>query len=253
MTRMISIVMSYFNRLTQFDFTLQTISKSIYKNFEIICVDDHSDPEHDPMILLDRYPQLNLKIIKMSDVLSHRWYSNPCVPYNEAFRHCQGDTVIIQNPECCHIGDVIAHCAQHISEDRYLSYHCWSATKDQLHDLRNFRSISYEPKPKAMWYNHEIYRPESFHFCTAILRTNLVKLNGFDERFAHGLGYDDNEFVQRVKNLGLKITYVSDPHVVHQPHPKFLTLNKSTVDNRSLFAELQGQNIISAPNKNILQ
>ena len=76
---MISIVMSYLNRLTQLDFTLQTISKSTYKDFEIICVDDHSDSDHDPTVLINRYPQLNFKVIKMSDVLSHRWYSNPCV------------------------------------------------------------------------------------------------------------------------------------------------------------------------------
>jgi hypothetical protein len=241
--------MSYYNRLTQFDFTLQTLAKSQCQDFEIICVDDYSDSDHDPRILQDRYPQLNLKIIRMWDLSPHRWYINPCVPYNVAFRHSQGQTIIIQNPECCHIGDVISHCAAHINDQTYLSYHCWSATKDQLEYLRNYQPISYEPRPKGMWYNHAVHRAESFHFCTALTRKNLITLNGFDERFANGLDYDDNEFVWRVRNLGLNITYIADPHVVHQPHPKFLIHANATTDNKQLFWDLRQQNLVTAPNK----
>lgn len=247
---MISIVMSYFNRLKQLDFTLETMTKSSYDDFEIICVDDHSDSDHDPSTLISKYPQLNFKVIRMCDLISHRWYINPCVPYNWGFRHSRGSVIIIQNPECCHIGDVISHCASHISDDQYLSYHCWSATKDQLGDLRDHKPISYEPRPKGTWYNHEIHRPESFHFCTAITRKNLRALNGFDERFAFGIDYDDTEFVRRVKNLGLKITFVSDPMVVHQPHPKSLSHANATTNNHLLYWTLDDQITTHAPNEN---
>jgi GT2 family glycosyltransferase len=249
---MISIVMSYYNRLKQFDYTLKTISQSQYRDFEIVLIDDYSDPDHDPRILLEKYPDLDIKITQMQDVNSHRWYSNPCVPYNVGFRLSRGDTVIIQNPECCHIGDVIGHCADNINDEVYLSYHCWSCTKDQVKLLHNDEPISYEVAPKAMWYNHEIHRPASYHFCTALSRKNLQKLNGFDERFAIGFSYDDNEFIQRVRNLALKIQFVADPHVIHQPHPKFLTHGSAMTNNESLFYSLKDTGLITAPNKELI-
>lgn len=249
---MISIVMSYYNRLDQFRFTLETMCKSQARDFEIVCVDDFSDSDHDPRLCAKEFPQLNLKIVRMWDINPNRWYINPCVPYNHAFRHSVGDVIIIQNPECCHIGDVISHTATNINDQVYLSYHCWSATKDQLPDLRSHQPISYEPRPKGMWYNHEIHRAESYHFCTAITRKNLQTLNGFDERFAHGLDYDDNEFIWRVKNLGLNIQYVADPHVVHQPHPKFFTQANATVNNEQLYWSLRSSDLVSAPNKELI-
>jgi predicted glycosyltransferase involved in capsule biosynthesis len=50
-------------------------------------------------------------------------------------------------------------------------------------------------------------------------RSSLSKLNGFDERFAQGRAYDDAEFVKRATTL-LEVKYVSEPHVIHQFHPK---------------------------------
>lgn len=241
--------MSYYNRLRQFDFTLNTISKSQYRDYEIVVVDDFSDADHDPQSLVKKYPQLPIRIVRMSDQVQHRWYSNPCIPYNVGFRHSQGDVVIIQNPECCHIGDVLTHCANHINDQVYLSYHCWSCTKDDMNKLHNNEPLDYIPKPKALWYNHSQHRPESYHFCTGITRTNLKKINGFDERFATGFSYDDNEFVQRIRNLKLDIQFVDDPHVVHQPHPKFLTMGSAVTDNRQLFYDLKNTGLITAPNK----
>lgn len=245
--------MSYYNRLRQFDFTLNTISKSRYTGpYEIIVVDDFSDSDHNPQLLLEKYSSLPIQIFKMQDIVQHRWYSNPCIPYNVAFRKSQGQIVIIQNPECCHIGDVLSHCSEHITDQNYLSYHCWSCTKDDLIKLHNDQALDYVPKPKALWYNHREHRPESYHFCTAITRHNLKKLNGFDERFATGFSYDDNEFVQRVRNLNLNIEFVDDPHVIHQPHPKFLTLGSAATDNRQLFYDLKNTGLITAPNKELI-
>jgi GT2 family glycosyltransferase len=246
---MISIVMSYYNRLRQLDFTLSTIAKSTYQDYEIVLVDDFSDHDHDPAILLEKYPQLPLRIIRMAQVVQHRWYCNPCIPYNVGFRQSRGETVIIQNPECCHIGDILSHCNSNIDEQTYLSYHCWSCTKDDVKQLHQGQELDYIPKPKALWYNHAQHRPESYHFCTAITRNNLKKINGFDERFANGFSYDDNEFVQRIRNLQLNIKFVDQPHVIHQPHPKFLTMGSAVTDNRQLFYDLKNTGLITAPNK----
>jgi|688.fasta_scaffold563346_2 GT2 family glycosyltransferase len=249
---MISMVMSYYNRLRQFDFTLSTIAQSAYKNYEIVIVDDFSDQDHDPSILQKKYSQINIRIIRMKDVYDHKWYINPCIPYNVGFRASQGSAIIIQNPECCHVGDVLSHCAANVTDQVYLSYHCWSCTKDDLKLLHDNQPLDYQYKPKATWYNHQIHRPESFHFCTALTRQNLKMLNGFDERFAQGFSYDDTEFIQRVKNLGLKIDFVANPHVVHQPHPKSLKFNDAKIDNKALYFSLKETGLVSAPNQEII-
>jgi GT2 family glycosyltransferase len=68
------------------------------------------------------------------------------------------------------------------------------------------------------WYNHSIYRPEAWHFCSAITRENMSKLNGFDERYAMGVACDDSEFITRIRRLGLKVIITEEVSVIHQYH-----------------------------------
>ena len=48
----------------------------------------------------------------------------------------------------------------------------------------------------------------------------MKKLGGFDERYAKGIEYDDNEFLLRIKRLGLNLSISDDISVVHQYHPR---------------------------------
>ncbi|WP_435523778.1 glycosyltransferase family 2 protein [Chryseobacterium indoltheticum] len=43
-------------------------------------------------------------------------------------------------------------------------------------------------------------------------------MGGFDERFAKGIAFDDNEFLYRVNLKGLEVQIVEDPIVLHQNH-----------------------------------
>ena len=43
-------------------------------------------------------------------------------------------------------------------------------------------------------------------------------MGGFDERYAKGIAFDDNEILLRIKRKGLTINIVDDPFVVHQHH-----------------------------------
>lgn len=253
---MISIAMSYYNRLPQLEHTLKTIQSSRVKDVEIVIVDDFSDSKHSLDDLCDRYPNLNLQVIKMKDRQSRKTYTNPSVPYNVALAACQGDKIIIQNPECCHMGDVLAYVEQHLDDHRYLSFHCYACTKDDCRDLYAGREITMFSHKKAKWYNHETERPVAFHFCSAITRNNLAQLNGFDERFGQGHDYDDAELVWRIKAMGLTIQFVSDPWVIHQYHPKTYDNPHNppvTNDNKKLYFEMMESGVIRAHNggKNI--
>ena len=69
-----------------------------------------------------------------------------------------------------------------------------------------------------MWWNHSVWQPNAFHWCTAITSENIIKLNGFDESFSFGYGKEDGYFITQVKTLGLNVKIIDSPFVVHQWH-----------------------------------
>lgn len=249
---MISIVMAYYNRQAQLGYTLKTISRSEYKDVEIIIVDDFSAEDQQPEPIVAQYPELDIKIVHMRDRVGRKYYCNPCVPYNTGFCESKGDKIIIQNPECCHIGDVLSYVANNLTDDVYLSFHAYGCTKQDLKFLHADEPVPMFSHKKARWYNHEIERPAGFHFCNAITRTNLIKINGFDEAYANGHNYDDAEILQRIKNLGLPIKFVADPWVIHQYHHKSYSHPDNpepTVDNRTLYEALVTSTKVRADNE----
>lgn len=104
------------------------------------------------------------------------------------------------------------------------------------------------------WYNHSVYNPCEFHFCSAVSMVNIIKLGGFDERFANGIGYEDNEFLDRVNRLGLHKIINDDVSVIHQWHPKVYDLSTSTylwdlyIMNGNLHLKTQNETIIHVKN-----
>ena len=249
---MISIVMSYFNRLTQLRYTLKTIGQSQIKDVEIVIAEDFCDPGEQLHNIQKEFPHLAIKVIRMSDGQDHKDYCNPCVPYNTAFRACSGDTIIIQNPECCHMGDVLQYTKDNLTNENYLTFHCYAATKAETRVMQSGEPLPMFTEKKSRWYNHVVERPYAYHFTTAITRENLIKLNGFDERFAQGQDMDDVELIYRIKALGLELKFVEDPWVVHQYHRK--TYNNPhnppvTMDNRELWASIKDNLQVRANNK----
>jgi len=224
---MISIATTYFNRKTQFINTLKSLTLSRVKDFELIAVDDCSDEE-------ERIEDLEkdfsfLKVYRIGE--KEKRFNNPCIAFNLAFSKCSGDTIIIQNAECFHYTDILHAVREKISEDKYLSLACYSIDQEtteriSIDFLNSFKTINFLPRRQDInglngWYNHGLYRPTGLHFCSAISRKNLIKLNGFDERYAEGSCFDDNEFLHRIGVLGLKIIFENEQVSVHQYHPNF--------------------------------
>jgi glycosyltransferase involved in cell wall biosynthesis len=225
-----SIVMAYFNRKELIKNTLKSIEKSKYKKYiEIIIVDDASE---DNQRLEDLDFDLNIKLIRIEK--KDKTWINPSVPYNIGFKNATGNKIIIQNPECFHVGDIIESVMKNLIDGIYLSYGCYSINKNSLNILKNTllnknwtsKNINdnIQLKNKAVsfdgddgWYNHIKYKPSYLHFCSAITKNDLEKIGGFDERFANGIAFEDNEFLYRVKKK-LEIKFVSGPFVIHQYH-----------------------------------
>lgn len=224
---MISIVTAYYNRKELFERTLRSIAKQNFGGgLEVIAVDDGSDENERLESLIKKFPFL--KVIRLEK--KNKWYHNSCIPFNIGFRAAKGDKIIIQNPECLHFGNILEYTEANLNENIYLSFACFSLDKESTENL----DILLESPSKiieiikaddhivendgdAGWYNHSVHRPEAYHFCTAISGKALNRLKGFDERFALGIAYDDNEFIERVKKI-LDVRFVDDEVILHQNH-----------------------------------
>ena len=91
------------------------------------------------------------------------------------------------------------------------------------------------------WYNHSRHRPVGYHFLAAVYRKHVVEMGGFDEKYASGLSYDDDDFLYRIKLKWLKVKIIDDPFAVHQWHPIVdygpAELNPLVFKNRDLFEQ----------------
>jgi len=243
--KLISVVMSYYNRKKHLINTLNSIIKSAYSNFEVIVIDDASDKEHRIEDLQEIFNFLKIIRIEKED----KKHVNPCVPINIGLNNSSGDIIIIQNPECLHYNDVFSHVINNIEKNKYLVY--TTINKDVVDIVAEFNwgknnitdllKINKNTNVNNEWYCHKNYRPAAYNFCAAITREDLVELNGFDERYAFGIERDDVEFLTRIKRKKMDIIIVDDIIVIHQTHPKFYYGNKKLTElrikNHQLFAQ----------------
>lgn len=223
---MISIVTSYYNRKNLFYETLLSITRSKYKDIELIAVDDGSSPEHRLENLVEEFPFL--KIIRMER--ENRWYVCSCVLFNIGIREAKGDIVLIQNPECLHIHDVLTYVNENVNDSNYIALSAYGLDPKTTTLLPEYRNEFIVDLLKAMpqrpytggsspgWYNHSIFRRAYFHFCAGITKNNIMKLRGFDERYAGGIAYDDDELIIRIKRMGLNLIIEDNISVFHQYH-----------------------------------
>lgn len=235
----ISIVMAYYNRKRAFWRTLKTVEKSGFKDFELIVVDDASEYDQRVDDFASRFKFMRLIRIEPND----KRHVNPCIPFNLGFSKAQGDLVIIQNPECMHMGDVLTYVANNTQDNQYLVFSCYSLGLESFEKLLqvDFNLPMPELEPAVIkaiggfstrscdgvsrydsWYAHPVYRRAYFNFLTSITKKDLYDLGGFDERFAEGYAFDDTDFVSRVQKKGMAVEMIERPFCLHQYHTSIL-------------------------------
>lgn len=224
----ITVVMAYHNRQEQLNKTLQSYTLSAYKDFNVVIVDDCSENDIVPLAL-----PFKVDIIKLKE----KSWLNAGVVFNKGFNKAleyNPDIVLITSPECYHVGDVLSYAAT-VTDENYLSFACFKVNKDVNEDIvtlieNNNHIIRYNAdgswsEPGA-WGNHSVFDPVAFHYASAITVKNLKKINGFEERFAYGVSFEDDYLVRQIKTLGLRVDIVDSPFVVHQWHDSWQTIDR---------------------------
>lgn len=235
----ISVVTAYYNRKKLFYNTLLSLRNSFVKDFEVIAVDDGSTEDNR---LEDLQAEFSfLKVIRLEP--KDKWYSNPCIPFNIGFAAATGDIVIIQNPECLHYGDIFSYVMDHLKPNDYISFASYSLDREitdnltaaDISEIESASAIHILQETAALdgdagWYNHSRYDPRGMHWCSAIRKRDLEDLGGFDDRFALGVAFDDDEFLMRIKKKGMNFRIIDSPFVLHQNHYFFDLETKKNVN-----------------------
>ena len=235
----LSIVMAYYNRKPQTLETLKGFERSYAgkHNFEVVIVDDNSDAENrlEEDIQQFSFP-INLIVISAEEKGDR---INPCAAFNKGFAAAAGEIIMIQTPECYHVGDVLKHAMDNLGEQDYFSYSCFTAnsseitqeviesdpmglTKDETFLARNVAV----PASQTNWYNHAAHharggRNIAYGLCSAIHKSKLELIGGFDKRFAGGYCFEIDQLLLAVKyNLKLDIQIIEPKtcFIVHQYH-----------------------------------
>jgi len=235
----VSIVMTTYNRSEQTYFTLQTIMASCQKNLQVIIVDDSNTDLLD-LTILEKYG-ICIYHIKTKN----KFWFNPCINYNLGFQFIRGQSIIIQNAEVCHIGDVTDYVVNHLSNNKYLVFDVAALPSMNINHIFYQSDISYDNYPNmsqlfSSWYQHHITSTRNLHFLTAIDKQTFDTLDGFDYDFCMGSWYDDNELVFRIEATGIDVILVAhnvDKIMgIHQWHVSSMEdWDKNVIRNLELF------------------
>jgi glycosyltransferase involved in cell wall biosynthesis len=236
----ISIVMAFFNRLDQCLFTLESIEKSSRKNqVEVIIVDDASTMS-EKIIQKHHIEKYSFPVRVYAIPKKLKNWINPVVPFNYGIQKIRSkDWVILQNPECCHVGDICDYILTKCKPEEYHTFTTFAmgSTKENnilkkeynTHDDVNKIRSYLENKLRGKWYNHFVHRNASLHFCSAIHSEKLKKIGGFNNNMCQGFWYDDNEILARIKRVTTKTNIWKIEDIgcfsIHQWHERFLTSN----------------------------
>lgn len=231
-----SIVMSYFRRPQLLCRTLESIYRQANKPcYEIIIVNDDvcNSPRDDE---LERICRLYKEKMQCDIRLFITERTTPCrgpaLPWNIGAKFASGDILVIQNPECMHVGCVLDNLKAifELRANQYVSVRCISlkSNDDVVIDACNAGLLDYNKIRELDHPARQEYigptNPRLLYFCGALPRQLFYDVGGIEESFVR-LAYEDDFFVYTVQknNIPANIVGNKEWYVMHQWHPTYLT------------------------------
>jgi hypothetical protein len=205
-----SILMPYFDRYNQLKETLGSLWFHYQErdDFEVLLILDNKVPETEVLKIEKLVNSFSLNIRILFRLVSG---FNPCVSFNLGAQEAEGEFLVITNPECCHVENVLNGLDNEFEKDPNVYVVCACKSLKQDYTMN-------------MWYQHSVLRNKEYHFCTALHKDNYWGIGGFDERFANGISYDDDAFRDAIKKAGISFVHRDDLVVYHLFHEKIRPL-----------------------------
>jgi glycosyltransferase involved in cell wall biosynthesis len=212
-----SIVMPYYKRVYQLSATLVSLEHHYSKrdDYEVVIVTDPKNDDRFDEVARDWASALPLAVVRGR---VDRPVYNPSPFFNQGAYEATGEYIVLTSPECFHLSDVLGGLDEEFDRDpvAYVVCACDSGLRCSIDD-RDFGSFRYE---HHMWYHKSNDRNTRYHFCSAMSRSLFVAMGGFDQDYADGIAYDDDDFRDRVEHAGIRFVLRDDLVVVHQEHDR---------------------------------
>lgn len=215
-----SIVMPYYHRPEQLHNTLLSYLHHYWhrSDFEILIVEDPKNRKEEKYhtafldVVNEFKEHLPLDIINCSIRTI-----NPGPLYNYVVGQSIGEFLVLTSPECFHLTNVLSGLDEEFAKNRATYIVCACREIEQIgRRLADFNKLTFKP---ISWYQHSVERDVKYHFCSALAYDYFVKIGGFDEDFASGLCFDDDDFRDRIALL-LNVKCRDDLVVLHQAHER---------------------------------
>jgi len=215
-----SILMPYYDRLAQLERTLISFGHHYHSrsDYEIIVVEDKKNVDG-LNELLTRFIHLPLRWFRME--ADEDTYT-PSSLYNEGVRIARGRYLVLTNPECLHLTDILSGCDRILSNESnhvYIVCACRHVTKCVM-GPSGFVSLTYQVGP---WYQHSREQNKLLNFCSIIPAALYRDIGGFEEAYGLGYAYADDDFRDKAMAIAHRVVVSDDLVVLHQEHRKFST------------------------------
>lgn len=217
----ISILMAYHKRPIHLKNTLESY-KIHYdsNNIEVILIED--TPDDNGIEVLSVLENSKIPYIYRAVDRSDREYRNPGVLYNLAAEIASYDILHLTNPENLHVGPILNHCINYIKNDNYIVYGCRTLSTcldSAVATINSIEQITNWGEARG-WYQHSKIYNRLLHFASIIHKDVYSKIEGFDPIFDYGVGYEDNDFIQKIFTTGIPILIFDEPYAAHQAHDR---------------------------------
>ena len=244
----ISVVMPHVSRSDLLRRTLVSLAiQNDAPPFEVVVVNDAQRDEQLVSVCRDFRDRVNIRLFD-----THRNYRfrGPAYPWNCAVQQARGQFILMQSPECLHVGPVLRGMAELLGllprtvkpyyccqcyelqreDNRYLDEHqsLWTVPGDFL------RRFGFPTRPCYVGPTN----PRYFYFAAGMRRQDYIDLGGLDERFTH-LAYEDDWFAFLTERHGFCRQILGDSFfVLHQYHNKPNNSNQEHFQATSRMARL---------------
>ena len=226
-----SILMPYYKRSVQLKITLESFAH-FYKDrddTEIILIEDNKSSDQDKFDLenlLNNFSFMNIK--RIHGIIGNSF--SPASNYNIGAEHARGEFLILTNPESMHTVNVLQGLDEEFakSKDNYVVCSCLSVDMD---DMLSDKSNDID----GLWYQHSVHRNTGCHFCSAISKDNYLQAGGFSNEFSEGIGFDDDDFRNKVQHTGIQFIYRDDLITLHLSHDKDKMDYAKYMHNKNLY------------------
>lgn len=158
---------------------------------------------------------------------------NPAKALNIGVRNAKYDTIIITCPEVLpeeDLLDVLEGC-----KGENIICQVWD--EDEHHNI-------------TMSLVNKSFRGDTpgMYFLAQFNKSDIEKINGWDEGFMKGYGYEDNDFGDRWVRAGIPFTIREDIQAVHQYHPRTETIANGLSINANYYYKNNEKGVIKCLN-----